>query len=158
MSTQMSGDMQPPTAETGPGHIICSGPQNIGQCPGQSPIIVGEQMSGIGQPAASIPPGQFISSGPHSIGGISGQSWAETAAAKRIKAKKAFMVKPGIKLRYFFKNCNSFYTSCLHLRSPIVYFPIVYCLSLLYCSKKKAFSFHRRSFCINKENLVHIFR
>ena len=100
MSTQMSGDMQPPTAETGPGHIICSGPQNIGQCPGQSPIIVGEQMSGIGQPAASIPPGQFISSGPHSIGGISGQSWAETAAAKRIKAKKAFMVKPGIKLRY----------------------------------------------------------
>ena len=76
MGMQVSGPMQP-LASTGPGHIISSAPQKVGQLEGHSvtpsnPIgpFMGMQSSGIGQPLASIPPGHIISSGPQTIGQV----------------------------------------------------------------------------------------
>merc|ERR1711860_386170 len=93
---QVSGNMQP-LLSIPPGHIISSPLHMVGQLEGHSvspshPMgpLDGQHRSGIGQPSGSIPPGHINSSGPHSMGTISGQ--AETAAAKRVKVMKAFMV------------------------------------------------------------------
>ena len=98
-----------------PGHIISSPLHMVGQLEGHSvspshPMgpLDGQHRSGIGQPSASIPPGHINSSGPHSMGTISGQ--AETAAAKRVKVMKAFMVNARILLRCWCIFQESFYT------------------------------------------------
>ena len=90
-----------PSSSIPPGHIISSGPQNVGQNDGQLSCLAqipGTQRSGNGQPDwGSMPPGHIISSGPHFAGSNSGQ--AEAAAAKRVKVMKTFIVNARIQLR-----------------------------------------------------------
>ena len=74
----MSGIMHP-LGSMPPGHIIISGPQEVGHIAGHifpsMPMgpIEGIHMSGIGHPFQSRPPGHSILSGPHSGDG-SGKS------------------------------------------------------------------------------------
>ena len=71
--------------------------------------LLGMHKSGIGQPSQSNPPGQTISSGIHSTGAISGHP-ETAAAAKRIVAKKAFMLTTCVQLEYSSVSSSVFYT------------------------------------------------
>ena len=86
----MSGIMHP-LGSMPPGHIIISGPQEVGHIAGHifpsMPMgpIEGMHMSGIWHPFQSIPPGHSMVSGPHSRGGSGKSGQVDGIAATALK-------------------------------------------------------------------------